>query len=341
MVTEGYLHLDVNIDEWIGFTLSGLALLSQCVIFFIAISQMMKKERVALKFKLLFTASFICSSTLTICSMATYLYFDNFEPATFALVGGLTLTAGCDFYVCLLAILVLRLKVTFGDSIYKMSTRTFHFFICILVILLILSTAVATLMSLVVMLYGIDPLWDSNATYPTWCDLSVGYLALFFIFLFVLGSVVAVFHFVNNLKLLSMTMSELPTPTNIEKESSLNANQRRYSDLSARYLLLFGIATTSTLMAAVLIFAFSLSSGMRQVFGTADAVVNLLCIYLQFSFATKHYEICCGCLDRRARKIMGRYNKKMINESPRAINVMHTISVASESEATNTNRANI
>merc|ERR1712130_311269 len=140
---------------------------------------------------------------------------------------GLTLTAWCDFYVCLLAILVLRLKVTFGDSIYKMSTRTFHFFICILVILLVLSTAIATLMSLGVIWYGVDPFTDPNATYPTWCSLSLVSLGLFFIFLFVLGSVVAVFHFVNNLKLLSMTMSELPTPTNIEKQSSLNANQRR------------------------------------------------------------------------------------------------------------------
>ena len=145
----------------------------------------------------------------------------------------------------------------------------------------------------------------------------------------------------NNLKLLSMTMSELPTPTNIEKESSLNANQRRFSDLSARYLLLFGIAIISSLMTTILVFAFSTSSGIRTVFIAADEVVNLLCIYLQFSFATKHYEICCGCLDHRARKVMDKYNKKMINESPRAEIAMHTISVASESEATNTNRANI
>merc|ERR1711902_105690 len=162
---------------------------------------------------------------------------------------------------------------------------------------------------------------DPNATYPTWYNLSSVSLGLFFFL--VLGSIVAVFHFVNNLKLLSMTMSELPTPTTIEKECSLNANQWRFSDLSARYLLLYGIATTSTSMTVILMFAFSVTSGMRQVFITADEVVNLLCIYLQFSFAIKHYEICCGCLDRRARKIMGRYNKKMINESPRAINVMH------------------
>ena len=345
MATDGYL--DVNIDgssvvvELISSTLSGLALLSQCVIFFIAISRMMEKDRVALKFKLLFTASFICSSTLTICCIATYQYFDYFEPATLALMGGLMGTAGFNFYVCLLAILVLRLKVTFGDSIYKMSTRTFHFFICILVVLLIISTAVAILNSLVVMWYGIDPLTDPNATYPTWYNLSVVSLVLFFLLLFVLGSVVAVFHFVNNLKLLSMTMSELPTPTNIEKECSLNAKQRRYSDLSARYLLLYGIAIISSLMMYLLVFAVSQSSGMRNVIWAADELVNLLCVYLQFSFATKHYEICCGCLDHRARRVMGKYNKKMINESPRAENVIRTITVVSESEATNTNRANI
>merc|ERR1711933_21509 len=118
--------------------------------------------------------------------------------------------------------------------------------------------------------------------YPTWYNLSLVSLVLFFLLLFILGSVVAVFHFVNNLRLLSMTMSELPTPTNIEKECSLNANQRRFSDLSARYLLLFGIAIISSLMMWALGCAFSISSGIRSVFFVADEVVNLLCIYLQF-----------------------------------------------------------
>merc|ERR1712136_218571 len=194
----------------------------------------MKKERVALKFKLLFGASFICSSTTTTCLMALSLFGDSLELTTLALIVGLLHAAMGCFYVCLLAILVLRLKVTFDASIYKMSTRTFHFFVCILMILLILTTAMATLFALSVVWYHTDP----NATYLTWFNLCHFSLLLFGLFLFVLGSVVAVFHFVNNLKLLSMTMSELPTPTNIEEECSLNANQRRFSDLSARYLLL-------------------------------------------------------------------------------------------------------
>ena len=340
-MTHGYLGVNIDgsciIVKLICNTLTGFSLLLQCVIFFIAISQMRKKERVALKFKLLFGASFICSSTTTTCMMALGLFWQSLEPTTHALMVGLMHAAFPNFYVCLLAILVLRLKVTFDASIYKMSTRTFHFFVCILVILLILTAAFATHHVLGVMWYHTDP----DATYLTRFNLCVLPVSLLLVFTFFLGSVVAVFHFVNNLRLLSMTMSELPTPTNIEKESSLNANQRRYSDLSARYLLLFGIATTSTLMMVILNFAFSVTSGIRAVLIAADEVVNLLCIYLQFSFATKHYEICCGCLDHRARNVMGKYNKKMINESPRAEMRRCTISVVSESEATNTNCANI
>ena len=340
LLNDGYLDVDIDgsciIVKLIRETFSGFCLLAQCVIFFIAISQMMKKERVALKFKLLFGASFICSSTVTTGMVVPSLFWDSLEPTTHALMRGLISAAMFDFYVCLLAILVLRLKVTFDDSIYKMSTRTFHFFICILVILPTLSTAVATLSALGAMWYSDG---DPNTPYPTWYNLSVVSVVLLFVFLFALGSVAAVFHFVNNLKLLSMTMSELPSPTNIEKEHSLNANQRRYSDLSARYLMLFGIAIISSLTMVVLVFAFGWE--IREVFWTADEVVNLLCIYLQFSFATKHYKICCGCLDLRARRVMGKYNKKMINESPRAEHVIRTIRVASESEATNPNRATI
>merc|ERR1712012_1438462 len=102
-----------------------------------------------------------------------------------------------------------------------------------------------------------------------------------------------------NLRLLSLTVaSSQRTMCVSESDISLNRNQQQLIALAARSVLLFVIAIfTGQFLSVVCAFAFSISSGVRDIFFGMDCTINLLCVYLQFSFAEEHYQRCCGRLD--------------------------------------------
>merc|ERR1740123_2208157 len=85
-------------------------------------------------------------------------------------------------------------------------------------------------------------------------------------------------------------------------EVNLDKNQQGYSDLAARYLLLFAVAICSDSACYFLAFGFSSHSGLRYFVMAVDYTVNISCVYLQFSFANKQYQRYCGCMDALFRR---------------------------------------
>merc|ERR1719242_2774511 len=77
-------------------------------------------------------------------------------------------------------------------------------------------------------------------------------------------------------------------------------------------MMLFGIAMASTILINIL--SFCVQFDLRFNFFALDSTVNLLCIYLQFSFANNHYRKCCGFCDGKCRDYVSERNRKMIHK---------------------------
>ena len=203
------------------------------------------------------------------------------------------------FMVCLLAILYVRLRITFGETAYRMSKSTISVFVGILGLLVILSP-VLTVLSAIEDLQVVPP--------GHWAGILFGIALLSYFILFLFGSVFAVYHFVNNLKLIGLAKATSPrTPSSPGKDVSLDRHQQRFSDLAARYLLLFGIAIFSDLFVVFVL------ASISPVFLSLDFTINLLCVYLQFAFAGQQYRRYCGCLDRACRKSMTRSARRRLS----------------------------
>merc|ERR1711902_35540 len=100
--------------------------------------------------------------------------------------------------------------------------------------------------------------------------------------MFFAGSAMAVYHFINNLRLAAKAQAKAPKRASITRdEINLDKNQQGYSDLAARYLLLFAVAIFSDSSCYFLAFGFSSHSGLRYFVMALDYMVNLSCVYLQ------------------------------------------------------------
>merc|ERR1711879_470777 len=94
------------------------------------------------------------------------------------------------------------------------------------------------------------------------------------------------------------------------KDIELDKKQQKLSNLSSKYMMLFGIATSSTILSQIL--SFCVEFTLRRNFWILDYTVNLLCIYLQFSFAKDDYRKCCGFCDGKCRDYVSDRNREKI-----------------------------
>ena len=190
----------------------------------------------------------------------------------------IAMTSGMLFFVFLLLTLVLRLRLTFKDSIYRMSQCTYCVFIGILVSLPVIPPILFNV-------FNVDPIV---------CVAS-------FIVIFLVGAALAVYFFVRALYKLTLSRNESMSNSNMNPENvSLDKFQQKMINLAARYLLLFGIATFSSILLTV--GCMYLFFGISELFMFIDLCINLFCMYLQFSFAKNVYFRCCGCLDKLCRR---------------------------------------
>jgi len=194
-----------------------------------------------------------------------------------------------ELYVCLVLTFVVRLWLIFKDSAWRLSDPTRYALIvtCGLLQLSIFPVNVAMLL-------------DDVGYYD------IDYFALFFgffILLYVTTSATAVLLFMRKLMKLS---------------SITHCDQRQREKLmkqSTKYASLFLVGILSSLVAWI-----SLHRNLRlpaTLFSTADTVINVLCLYLQFGFAQSHYERLCGRADGCTRKIIESCNDNTQTDTKR------------------------
>ena len=199
--------------------------------------------------------------------------------------------ANTCFFLSLLFTLVLRLHITFGGSTFKMSQKTQVTFGIIFILLIISAISMDVAWALAFNDYG-------------QIALPLGGLAfVLFVLLYTLGSFFAVMFFVNNLsKLAKKQSSGSQRNGNDEAETLLN--------LAAKYVSLYCIAISSSILAVVLMI--SLSWEMGGLFFSFDGVVNCLCLVMQFAFANKLYLRWCSCPDTCCRALIAKRTKRDI-----------------------------
>jgi len=208
------------------------------------------------------------------------------------------------FTTTLLATLVLRLHVTFRETVYKMTANTVRLFVVIFIILFV--SGLSWLIALILMFNdheNIDSIFGL---------LDVG---SFFI-VYNLGSFLAVRFFVNNLN--KLAVSRVNSQRDVTRTPSadaiqLNKHQQKLLNLSAKYILLFVVSILSTILSTVLVLF--VSTEMADLFVSIDLCINLFCLYLQFAFAAGHYKKCCFRLDSRCRKTVSNRVKRAIHRN--------------------------
>ena len=143
------------------------------------------------------------------------------------------------------------------------------------------------------------------------------YALLSFLVLYIAGSALSVRLFMTRLTSVAKAVGSTTDLTENGEDVTLSSKQLKLLHLSAKYVLLFFVAISTsflfmTLWITTMQFnAYELGASMFCV----DFCVNLICLRFQFAFAEKEYQKCCGCLDSCCREmVLNRGKRKLRKE---------------------------
>ena len=275
-------------------SVAGLPLIIQLSIGVGAFTKMRQSQTAPLKY--LFVASFVLMILCTI-SVAIRLmllskedvvydeaYWESVSPPLFAF-NFLFICLYSLAFLSLLATFVIRLHVTFRDSNLKMYEITVYRFIILFVSLFTLCILVAV--GIILERIGHNTIGRTISDY-SWIS---------FLFLYIIGSLSSVRMFV-------VKLSAIHLSVNVQDKSLLH--------LAAKFILLFFVSVSSTLLNLIpLLYHHAISY-----FAPFDLCINLFCLYLQFSCAEKHYQKCCGALHRCCVCVVSSKANSSIQQEP-------------------------
>jgi len=321
---DGYLGLSID-GTSPSIAITNLCLMSICVIIQMAVGMMgiqqtINNDKDQRQFTVLFVLCLICCPLGSALAVVSYAMYWKFVNATIgAMAFGVARTSAFSVFCCLLLIAVLRLRFVFRDFM-TMSVRTYVEFKCLFVLIFGNICALCVVVAVAVVLIIQDPLREDDG--PQWRSVAEQVLTLSFWILYAVGSFSAIRLFVNNVRRLALSQRPRPedAPQNLEalrsEDVMFGEQQEPLINVATKYMLLFMIAVSwNILTVALLGNAVSWESGIPSVFLVIDLTINLLCVYLQFAFATKQYMRCCGCIHRRWRNRVDLIARKAIRKS--------------------------
>ena len=182
------------------------------------------------------------------------------------------------FFQSLLWTFVFRLYITFKESDHPISPKLIVVFIGIIFIEL---AGWIVFCALFVFMEDTNPLISFS-------------LGLSLLFLYIIGSGLAVIGYISKLSNLANRERTLINLNLSARHIELDRAQQSITTLSAKYLLLFAIAIGSTILMNISSYFVNIGSGLRSPILALDMCINTFCIFLQFSFAGNQYRKCCG-----------------------------------------------
>lgn len=299
------LTLDQDTSTMIAIDIAAhtVVLAMQIVVGMIALKKMTQRKNLNKLLNFMFIFSLFCACTYTASEIIEHVFSDDIP---------LFIILFCEwmcfgfFFVSLLATLVFRLHITFKESTYRMSSAL----IIIFSVIMVAGSLGWIVLSAVFVYKGMDHIISFS-------------LGFFLVLLYILGSTLAVYFFVERLhKLAQDRETSVKDVHNVEQNDiRLDRMQQRFSDLAAKYMMLFGLAAASTILLNFLSMFVNIKSGLRSQFWALDLFVNLCCLFLQFSFAKDHYKKWCGCCDRKSRNYVSKRTKYAVQDRRRTMSI--------------------
>ena len=276
--------------EAIPITLNILVMLFVSVIIWRTIKGFLTKSKLLFSLKLLFYAASLCTATLRVSNLchACFCIARLWQPV----VAGFYIAAAgyIGLLTCKLGTLLARCYITFEASIYKMPRATLNALVALFAAILVLS-------ALVIVVAPFIDVW-----YVLWPLLLV-LAARYFV-----SATWAVCIFEHNVFALAHSRVTTQQFEAVEPVQ-LNHSQTRFVGMTAKYLLLFAVATVSTFVVVVALLVELIPQAHSQitlVLLSLDSAVNIACLFLQYSFAAAHYERYCFGADACCKKAMAR-----------------------------------
>ena len=306
---DGYFGLNLEDDtpimKVIDKTILSFALLIQLVIGFITIHKLKANRKINGSLNCLFVSSLCFACTFTIGGLA-----DGGDSLTAMIIECITVVAFGYFFQSLLWTFVIRLHITFKRSQYRMSSLMMTVFKVIILFELFGWIIFCTFF--VFMEDTVDPL----------ISFSLGFSLLF---LYIIGSALAVYYFVRNMAKMAKARMTSPKALPSKKDVKLDRQQENIARLAAKYSMLFAFGIFSTVLMNLLSYSVNIGSGLRAPILTLDLCINLFAVYLQFSFAEGHYNKCCRCCDEKCTNFVSNRTRTLI--------FRHSISLGTPSTA--------
>jgi len=274
---------------------SSIALVIVLIIAWMGCNGLYKYKKMIFPLKALFFMASFSSVSFAVLTVSTIMLCLTSHKKEALIVGSISTFVYAFLFLCMWANLVLRLMVAFQGSIYKMNKKQKKGYLIVFIYLVL--NAFATSSCQLVMLVGL------GLTPSIWFQFALG---IAFMVVFAVSASVAMCTFLKNVFLLgkSRTVKQIK-PFNEEEPIGLNQMQDKLMDLSAKYVSLFLLASSSSIISMFSGFYESASDLRISLFLVPiDCSVNLLCIYLQYAFAEIHYNKYCGKLDWYCKRVM-------------------------------------
>eukprot|EP01084_Bolivina_argentea_P213655 362793_1 len=298
-------------------TICCVSLLIVLFISIIAIKNLITNTKINTSLKILFYISSIAAiaqlassiATLSLCLQSS----EDLQDYTLPLI-----LFEFGYYIlvlCILGTLLARLWTTFDDSIFRMGKTARVIFIMIYILIVFTCLGIITLFCItLVSLKSEEEQWDEYQDIYLW-------LVLMIWILYILAAMWAVYMFCRNI----LSLAELRRGSQIDvmqgnspSNVKLNAFQLKMISLSSKYVALFTIAAVASLI-VMIFWAYQgleiLSVPTICTLAGVDACINILCLYLQYSFAQKYYNKYCGLIEICCKIPLTKYMTKRISKA--------------------------
>ena len=186
---------------------------------------------------------------------------------------------------------MLRLHFAFKESVYRLTTNQWGTLFIAWICLLFFAVNASSFYTVVIVMHYIS------------------YYTLAYIFI-ILGGFVYIFIttyciYLFAQKILSLAKLNATSMRDVVSDNNKHASEIKLNEIqikllynTARYISLLSIAIISSAVTLIFVPYFGRSS-MLFLFATyCDCTVNVICFYLQYPFATKHYDKYCVCLKK-------------------------------------------
>eukprot|EP01084_Bolivina_argentea_P081022 146737_1 len=284
--------------------IGGTAVILTLFIGLIAVKEFRKLKKLNKWLKYLFYVSIISVIIRSFC----VIFADNT-----CICNGIRMLAYCFLLLSLLGTLLIRLQTMFANSVYAITTKklaTYTIFY-ILISVVFIASVVMNIIAHIAKNKTENANVHSAFAWNT-LILAVGML------LYVIAGILAVMEFSKNL--MNLTKTQTNSFKNVN-QIELNQSQQKLINQIAKYNALFSLASLTSVIVIIVMFISSvmISStntgywiiAMVHILTTFDSVINIICLFLQYSFANKCYSKYCNCLDVSWKRIIN----KQITES--------------------------